>query len=789
MKLQTDNIPAELRALPQWVGRRGKMPLNPATGEGAKAGVPSTWGTLQAALAGVKAGRFEGIGFEFATGGGLVGIDLDHVVNPQTGEVKPWALEIVQRLDSYTEYSPSGTGLHIFVRGNIPEAGRKRTRDKSTGEAVEMYKEKRYFTVTARPFLPAPIADRAEETAALFAELFPARQTHTSPAPALSAPEYLRIGLEKDRTFRALWDGHRATNDESGSDMALMNKLARWCNRDEKQMIAAFLASPYAAGKDDAHRAKLERADYLARTAQKAAAECAETAAERDAAYKLEQAKAAFSSLPGGEALQDIKPADYSDAGNAAVFSRVFAGKLLYADSLGWLWWDGRKWDRSDHHATRCALDLSEAMYRDALNQYTAAAHTAAQADIDFANEAIGKTERDKAKAAEANAKAYFKHASSSRNASRINGFISLSIPSFLIKADRLDANPFDLNTPAGIVDLRSGGVRPHDPEAYCTQITACPPGTAGAGMWSQFLDWVTGGDPDLCAYLQMVAGMAAVGEVFQEGIVMAYGPGGNGKSTLVNSIGNVLGEYTGSIAIKILTTERQNSGPALATLRGKRLVVAGELEENQRLSVSTLKQLASTDKLVIEEKYHSPEEVKQTHTLILFTNHLPRVGSTDGGTWRRLTVVPFLSKVAPDKSILNYTETLTREAGEAILSWVVHGAVKFCANHFKIPLPAVVAEATREYQAREDWLSNFLAERCTRDPNGRVQSSELYAAYREWSQGTGDYTRRLNDFSTAMEAAGFVKIAPKNIKHWQGLILNPVPLPEYGYSGIRYSS
>lgn len=196
-------------------------------------------------------------------------------------------------------------------------------------------------------------------------------------------------------------------------------------------------------------------------------------------------------------------------------------------------------------------------------------------------------------------------------------------------------------------------------------------------------------------------------------------GPGGNGKSTCVNAIGNVFGEYAGSIAIKVLTTERQNSGPALATMRGKRLVVAGELEENQRLSVSTLKQLASTDKLVIEEKYHSPEVVKQTHTLVLFTNHLPRVGSTDGGTWRRLTVVPFLSKVSPDKSVLNYTETLTREAGEAIMSWVVHGAVKFCANHFKIPLPDVVAKATEEYQARENWLSNFISERCTKDPNG----------------------------------------------------------------------
>ena len=179
---------------------------------------------------------------------------------------------------------------------------------------------------------------------------------------------------------------------------------------------------------------------------------------------------------------------------------------------------------------------------------------------------------------------------------------------------------------------------------------------------------------------------------------------------------------------------------------------------------------------------------MKQTHTLVLFTNHLPRVGSTDGGTWRRLTVVPFLSKVSPDKSVLNYTETLTREAGEAIMSWVVHGAVKFCANHFKIPLPDVVAKATEEYQARENWLSNFISERCTKDPNGRVQSSELYAAYKEWSQSTGDYTRRLNDFSTAMEAAGFLKIAPRNIKHWQGLILNPIPLPDYGYSNSRYS-
>ena len=105
------------------------------------------------AILGAELGSFDGIGFEFATGGGIVGIDLDHVVDPETGEVQPWALEIAQRMDSYTEYSPSGTDLHIFVQGDIPSSVRKKTLNKDTREAVEMYKEKRYFTITGSLFL------------------------------------------------------------------------------------------------------------------------------------------------------------------------------------------------------------------------------------------------------------------------------------------------------------------------------------------------------------------------------------------------------------------------------------------------------------------------------------------------------------------------------------------------------------------------------------------------------------------------------------------------------------
>lgn len=146
--------------------------------------------------------------------------------------------------------------------------------------------------------------------------------------------------------------------------------------------------------------------------------------------------------------------------------------------------------------------------------------------------------------------------------------------------------------------------------------------------MWSAFLDTITCGDGSVRGFLQLVAGMSLIGAVYQEGIIIAYGGGRNGKSTYFNAWALSWETNTGSIDIKVITTDRANKGASLATLRGKRLVITGELEEHQRLSVATLKQLASTDRLVIEEKFKQPETVKQTHTLVLFTNHLSPVSA-----------------------------------------------------------------------------------------------------------------------------------------------------------------
>lgn len=478
---------------------------------------------------------------------------------------------------------------------------------------------------------------------------------------------------------------------------------------------------------------------------------------------------------PVAAATDSVKPPDYSDAGNAAVFSRVYQKDIIFVDALGWLWWDGKRWERDDHKATAWALELSEKMLQEAKEENRAALLQVADATAKHAE--TGSEEDadalEKAKADATRAKAYLTHAKNSRNAVRIKNMLELSKPGLVIKADKLDANPFDLNTPAGIVDLTSGRLRPHERAAYCSQITQTGPDNRGMEMWSDFLDTITCGDGSIRGFLQLVAGMSLIGAVYQEGIIIAYGGGRNGKSTYFNALGAVLGDYTGSIDIKVITTDRANKGASLATLRGRRLVITGELEEHQRLSVATLKQLASTDRLVIEEKFKQPETVKQTHTLVLFTNHLPRVGSTDNGTWRRLIVVPFNATIPAGTGIQNYADVLAKEAGGAILTWAIEGAVNFVRNGFRLDIPEVVEEATEAYRARENWLDSFINERCIREPNARVGAADLYREYREWAESTGDYVRRLNDFTATMEAAGYHKITPKGKKVWEGLRLD----------------
>lgn len=196
------------------------------------------------------------------------------------------------------------------------------------------------------------------------------------------------------------------------------------------------------------------------------------------------------------------------------------------------------------------------------------------------------------------------------------------------------------------------------------------------------------------------------------------------------------------------------------------------------RLNTSTVKQLCATDEIEAEKKYKDPFKFKPTHTLVLYTNHLPKVGAADDGTWRRLIVVPFNAKITGDSDIKNYADYLVENAGPAIMSWVIEGAKKAIDSEYKISPPKVVRDAIQAYRDGNDWLGHFIEECCETDKTYLGKSSELYQEYRAFCQRTGEYTRSTSDFSVMLESAGFEWRKLRDGRYYSGIRLKQDELP-----------
>lgn len=212
----------------------------------------------------------------------------------------------------------------------------------------------------------------------------------------------------------------------------------------------------------------------------------------------------------------------------------------------------------------------------------------------------------------------------------------------------------------------------------FITKQTGVDMSNDGEEIRQTALDTFFCGDRELVDYVQQIVGLSAIGKVYTEALIIAYGEGKNGKSTFWNTISKVLGTYSGNMSSDVLTTGKsRNIKPEMAELKGKRLVIASKTEDGQRLSSASIKQLCSTDEIYAEKKYKDPFSFTPSHTLVLYTNHLPKVGEIDKGTWRRLIVIPFDAKISTNDDIKNYADYLFENAGGAILKWIVEGSKK----------------------------------------------------------------------------------------------------------------
>ena len=478
---------------------------------------------------------------------------------------------------------------------------------------------------------------------------------------------------------------------------------------------------------------------------------------------------------------ESLKPADFSDIGQAKVLAKEYGLELRYTAATDYIRFCGEYWIESKQQAVGAAeefLDLQLADAKDEVRRAKQALLDAgvAEDDIMAGGKALEKKisgSQTDAYLAYLSALAYQAFVMKRRDMKYVVSALQAAKPMLEISVSDLDQDGFLLNTPDGTYYLPDGleGRRDHSPEDYITKITAAGPGNQGKELWLDALDTIFCQDQTLIDYVQQIVGMAAVGRVYIEAMIIAYGEGRNGKSTFWNVISRVLGTYSGNMSADTLTVGcKRNVKPELAEAKGKRLIIAAELEEGMRLNTSVVKQMCSTDEIFAEKKYKDPFSFTPSHTLVLYTNHLPRVGANDPGTWRRLIVIPFNAKIEGSGDIKNYADYLVSEAAPSVMAWIIEGAKKAISRNFHIPAPACVEDAIKSYREENDWLGHFLDECCEVDKAYREKSGELYQEYRSYCMRTGEYARSTTDFYNALELAGFMRQKTKTGNFIRGL-------------------
>ena len=436
----------------------------------------------------------------------------------------------------------------------------------------------------------------------------------------------------------------------------------------------------------------------------------------------------------------------FSDLGNAYRIQRHFSETLIYAPGMGWLVWDGVRWHPSNLAAQKMIYDLGRIIREEA----------AATEDRDRADD-------------------LWKHAHRSENAGKIEAALKLAAPLLQRDADSFDADPYMIGCNNGAVDLRTGKIVPPNPDLLITKTTGhnYDP-AAGCPAWMAFLQRIFRRQPEMVPFMQQLAGYWLTGLTDPPYLAVLYGGGENGKTSLVETLQHVIGEYAESASRGLLMHKgaKTNSETELAKLQGKRFVTTAETNEGGRLDEELVKAATGGDQIAARRLYGHPFTFSPTHKLALTTNHKPIVRGTDNGIWRRLLLIPFEESIPKHEQDPKLRNKLRAEA-PGILAWAVAGARKFLADG-KLKLPQVILDATKEYRAESDVLGMFVEEMCVVDKKQNVLSAALYMSYQGWAESNGEHVLSSHALASRLKDRGFtpVRVGKNRDRAWQGLAL-----------------
>jgi putative DNA primase/helicase len=365
-------------------------------------------------------------------------------------------------------------------------------------------------------------------------------------------------------------------------------------------------------------------------------------------------------------------------------------------------------------------------------------------------------------------------HARTSEASPRLKAMVGLAMSEADMVATPSDFDQHDmkLNLLNGTLDLTTGSLGPHNPTDYLTKLAkvrfepdaTCP-------QWLQFLSTIMNNDQSLVDYLQRIVGYTLTGRTDEQCLFILYGTGANGKSTFIEVVHALLGEYGKQTDFSTFSV-KQSDGPRndLARLVGMRFVAATETESGKLLSEVTVKSLTGTDTVTARFLHKEFFEFQPTFKIFIATNHKPVVKNTDEGIWRRMRLVPFEVTIPAERRDKGLREKLLAEL-PGILTWAVQGCLDW--QRHGLVTPHAVEVATSQYRDEMDVFGAFLEEECVvvRDRKP-IEFSSLYTAYKIWAESHGDRPFAHKRFSQVLDERGFHKVKTNGVRCIRGLRL-----------------
>lgn len=321
--------------------------------------------------------------------------------------------------------------------------------------------------------------------------------------------------------------------------------------------------------------------------------------------------------------------------------------------------------------------------------------------------------------------------------------------PGMVHSAGEFDADNYLLNTPGGIIDLRTGETWPATPEDCVTMITEVSPSNQGGTRFLKFMQEITDGDPELVTYLQTALGACLSGAIESHWLLFWYGPSSrNGKNTLGDTIKWLLGDYAGMMPTSaLMSKERDSHATEMMNLKGKRLVISSEVPEGKFWDESRLKECTGEDELQGRYLYRDWVRFRRTHKHLIYGNHQPSLKNIDMAIQSRFKLVPFnVSFLGREDAEL---PSKLRAEASFILQWLIQGHTQWLEDGRKLPQCRAVDAVTREYFGNQGTVDNWLEERCVLE--GVASAKSLYLDYMRYKEERNEQPQNQTRWGSKM--------------------------------------